>query len=350
MADTAPQTMTNETLPASTDAEMDAALEAIIGPDTSTAPAEPEAAEADEVVEAEDAAPPDRERDSQGRFTSSDSSDDDDSDGEVVEAKADEDSVKDTDDYRKALAALGRDGVSSKLIDRMTPDEVIEWGMKRAADQAKVDDYGRQLAEARKAANEGSAPESGKEQPGSSIDIDAAVKPFVEVFGDDVAEPLKQFGDVLVKSLSSEIEKQSAELSELRKSMVASSREALRSAMPKEYRLSADDRWSQVLERREEDVNAYPNEREALLAAARHVFADEIIKENSAKLRQLHKKRDQGQPMTASLSNKTQPPQTQDALEDAVLNALQDGDYSKVQRLTGRRASRGLNEIINSVS
>ena len=58
MADTAPQTMTNETLPASTDAEMDAALEAIIGPDTSTAPAEPEAAEADEVVKAEDAAPP----------------------------------------------------------------------------------------------------------------------------------------------------------------------------------------------------------------------------------------------------------------------------------------------------
>lgn len=114
----------------------------------------------------------------------------------------------DSDDFRKAYAALIRDGVPRETLDAMMdhPDRLLAWGQSAAKRQADVD---RTFAELKKAAETaGKAPEAPKgetppagAQPGT--DLAALLEPVAAALGDDVRDPLgKAFSAVLQEAQS----------------------------------------------------------------------------------------------------------------------------------------------------
>ena len=58
-----------------------------------------------------------------------------------------------TDELQKALTSLRRDGVPKSVLDEMleeNPQTILDWGLKSADAQAKVDGFGNRIAELEK--------------------------------------------------------------------------------------------------------------------------------------------------------------------------------------------------------
>ena len=290
----------------------------------------------------------DRTRDDSGRFTGK-SNDKGKEKPEAKSAQSPEPSavpegVK-ADDYRKALKALQFDGVPQKTLDALSPHELVEWGIKRAANHADVDRIKSQFGELKKAKE--AAGKSKETPPEPTIDVAGAVEPFAkqlaEYMGVDVKEfsgPLSEFAKTLLASNSNSALQ--SKLEAIERQFTDQQRDSARSKLSEKYDLDQDERWGRVLERRAADKNEYASEQEAIDAACRYEFADEIIAMFESKLKEQHKLRDKGQ-STAQHAKTPPKSQTTEDQEDQILNAILDGDRDKASRL-GRSSYRGANE------
>jgi hypothetical protein len=74
------------------------------------------------------------------------------------------------------------------------------------------------------------------------------------------------------------------------------------------------------------------------------VFADEIIAKYESNLKAQHKMRANGQTTTQTKKPSPEIAMSQDDLEEALLNAIQDGDAEAVQKLS-RQSYAGRNEV-----
>ena len=137
---------------------------------------------------------------------------------------------------------------------------------------------------------------------------------------------------------------QAKELESIRSQFQVQQQEAARAKLSDKYGLEDDARWDKVLERRAADRNEYASEREAVAAACRHEFADEIIADYAAKLKTEHKARDKGQ---STVQHGKTPPKamTEDDRETQLLHAIMDGDMDKANRL-GRRTNKSAVELM----
>jgi hypothetical protein len=285
-------------------------------------------------------APKGQTRDGNGRFvgktedTDEDMVDTDDQDtSEPDEDAAPRSDTVNPDEYRKAVNALQRVNTPQSVLDSMDPTDVVAWGSEVAKQQAETDGFGQKLAELQKA--KATAP---ADMP-FGVDLTEAVKPFAEYFGDDVAEPLQAFG----KALLSQVE---TKFSPLEKELKTQAQDAARTRLSDKYGLDRDDRWQKVLDRRTQDTNVYANEIDALNAAARHEFADEIIANYEKKVKAQHAKRANGQSTTESKTGHSE--NLPADAEDRLLNAIQDGDERAIKKYQTRTPKQGMHELLGS--
>lgn len=278
----------------------------------------------------------DKERDEHGRFKSTNP------DAEKKPAKS-----KDTtepaavpdgvnpDDYRKALKALHRDGVPSKTLESMEPQELVAWGIKRAGAQAEGDRLGNEVAKLRSTKKDESAkPDSAKEP---EPDYAALLEPLKAAYGDEIAEPLAQLAKQIHENATKGVDQREERLAKVEARIVNQERDAARNRLADKFSLQDEARWNRVLDRRESDKNDYDGEYEALAAACRIEFADEIIAEYEAKLKGQHELRAKGQ---STPQTRTEPvkAKTQDEQETDLLDAIFDGDMDRVHRIAKRTA------------
>jgi hypothetical protein len=295
----------------------------------------------------------DKARDEQGRFQPSKEK------PSKPEAKADSKPESDTavpegvksDDYRKALKALQLDGVSQKALDALDPSEIVAWGLKRAANHADIDrlktDLGKHKSEATAKPKDSTAPAA--EQP---MDLTKVVEPmakqFTEQFGVDMAAPLADFAKQLVESATAgqaaKLAEQQAFIDKINAQFTSQQQESARAKLTEKYELDKDERWDRVIAAREADKNEYASEAEAIQAACRHEFADEIIAGYEAKLKTEHQARAKGQSTT---QNQKVPPkaQTQDDQDDLILGHILEGRRDQAERL-GRGSYRSAGELM----
>jgi hypothetical protein len=242
-------------------------------------------------------------------------------------------------DYATAIQALHRDGVPPSVIESMKPAELVQWGKKRSETQKEVDGFASRIAELEK------RPEAPTETPEApSIDLDDAVKPFVEQYGEESAEPLKAFGKALheqaFQAATAKLAEQSSQLQAIQDQLLNQAREAAREGLKKQYKLDDPSRWQQVMDRRAQDSFPYTSEADALRASCQVLFSDELLAEAQAKKADTNQARANGQPTTTS---KGSPPPSDANLtpeqkfaknEREILEAILDGDDARVKALT----------------
>lgn len=296
----------------------------------------------------------DRVRDEHGRFSKPDATKPEAKSQQTPEPTVPE-GVK-PDDYRKALKALQFDKVPQKTLDTLSPSEIVEWGLERAKNHADVSRLKTDLANAKKSTPVKPDAEA-KAEPAAELDwsklVDPVAKTFQDYLGDSefkVQEPLTAFGKQIAEAVKKEFEAKHAAqqqvLDSIQSQFRSQQQEAARAKLTEKFNLDEADRWQKVVEFREQDKNEYASEYEAIQAACRHEFADEIIASYESKLKEQHKLRDKGQSTTSH--TKTPPKaRTQDDVETDIIMAIMDGDKEKAARL-GRSAHPSNTELAMS--
>lgn len=126
------------------------------------------------------------------------------------EESVDLDSVAEGE-LEKALSALRRDGLNKEVLDKMTEEEILALGLKRVKVQADTDDAFRRLKEMeaeKESATEDDQPESEPSEPTDQpelLDLDSAVEPFTDLFGEDAGEAIKGIQAATIKSLEDSV-------------------------------------------------------------------------------------------------------------------------------------------------
>lgn len=259
------------------------------------------------------------------------------------------------EDYRKALTALQFDKVPQKYLDSMDPGELIEWGTARAKNHADIERLKNDLNKAKSAPKETPKQEA-KAEP-AEVDWTKLVEPVQKQFSDyladpdfNISEPLTAFGKQIAElatgSLQAKLTAQQEIIDSIQGQFRTQQQDAARSKLTEKWELDNNDRWNQVLEHRKADKNEYASEAEAIEAACRYKFADEIIAKHEANLKTQHKLRENGQPSTQN-QKKPVKARTQEEQEDAVLDAILSGDRDKAARI-GRSASPSAGELMAS--
>ena len=238
-----------------------------------------------------------------------------------VEAVADQDTLE------KALSALKRDGLSASVIDKMTNSEIIELGEKRAKVQSDADNAYRELSELKK--QQEMAPESETESPAIAeptdqpvpANIQEAIQPFAEIFGDDAAEALAAYNKAPVEPLMQTLAAQSQMLEGM---LMDSAKGQLQARFPQ---LADSEGYARVSERMQSlaKTGEYSDVTTLMSDAARIEFSDESrrVAEEISNKRAKHKATGQMSPATGSA-----PPEhslSEDEREEMLLNALEDG-------------------------
>jgi len=313
------------------DAADDAVLDRIVGVDT----AEP-------VPATQDAAPAltdGRARDATGKFTSKKSETPAQSTQES-EPTATPTNGANTDEYRQAVRALQRDNVPHGVLDSMEPEAVIAWGTERAKTQLDVDRINSKNAELERAITlvQGKSEATVEDKP-STVDIDDVLGEFSDFFGDEAAEPLRKFGEAIVKQVQSGLGDQREQLQEILGRMQAQDQTEARKALADRYSLSDEQRWQAVQAYMAKDANTHSTASEAVLSACRQLFADEPHPDQIAAE---HNARDNGQPTTEHRAIPPAAEPTLDGLEDLLIDAIEDGDteeHDRIQRELRRRTA-----------
>ena len=255
---------------------------------------------------------------------------------EVEEQPVEEVAAQDT--LEKAISALKRDGLSTSVIDKMTNSEIIELGEKRAKVQSDADNAYRELSELRKSKE--MAQESETESPALAeptdqpvpANVQEAIKPFAEIFGDDAAEALSEYGKASVQPLMEVIQAQGQMLETV---LMDSAKTQLRDRFPQ---LDNGEEYAPVSTTMQSlaKTGEYSDISSLMSDAARIEFSDEsqqVATEISNK-RAKHKASGQMSPATGSA-----PPEhslSTDEREEMLLNALEDGmPMNEARRLYG---------------
>ena len=193
--------------------------------------------------------------------------------------KPEEDSVA-RDELEKAMAALKRDGLGSDVIEKMTNSEIIELGLKRAKVQGDADNAYRELSELKK--QQELAQESETESPANAeptdqpvdADLTKAIQPFAEIFGDDAAQALSEYGKASMEPMMQAIQAQNQMLETL---LMDSAKGKLQDRFPL---LADDESYARVSTRMHSlaKTGEYSDVDNLMADAARIEFSDETKK------------------------------------------------------------------------
>ena len=319
-----PSVDTQQEADVASDAAMDSALDTIIGDDTFLSPEQEALSRPTEGL---------RERGTDGRFKPKEETSVEAEDGEPEAATVDDGA--NTDEYKTALRSLQRDKVPAKVLDNLTPAEVIEWGQDRAANHLDVDRINSRNAELEQAkdALKATEPEAQADAVQESLDE------FKDYFGEEAAGPLKAYGEAILAKAQAGNESQNVVLQKLIDRMQAQESTEAREALSERWALS-DTRWQTVEAHMAKDANEYPTVKAAVQAACRQLFADDNIDDLNSKLHTEHGKRDRGQPTTEHRGATPPAAKDMDALEDEGLDAILDGDDAEIAKSERRIAAR----------
>jgi hypothetical protein len=303
------------------DADADAWLEAN---DISSVPPEAPPVDVPETSAKEGQPGGDRTRDDKGRFTSTPESSDTAQPTESAEA------VK-PEGYTKAVNALKRAQTPQSVIDSMEPQAVVDWGSSLAKVQAESDGFGKQVSDLKAELAKMAGVEAKAAEP--TFDLDKALEPIREYYGDEGAEPIKGVLEQVLKASTPATDPAIAEKLEKLEALQRDrdQRDARRDIQEKhpEYGLDDDARWDRLLASRRGDLDAH----------RRLLFADEITSDYRSKLKETHAARDAGQP-TPPTGPAPPGEMSNDALEDLWLNAKQDGNDAECNRIAALMKTR----------
>jgi hypothetical protein len=284
---------------------------------------------------------PVRERDPSGKFKKSEQADKPESPKETPQPAVPE--GVNPSEYEDAVKALHRDGVPPSAIDSLDPEAVVAWGQKRAKAQKDVDGYAARLRDLEKRKEDAPA----KEAP--QLDFSDAIKGITDIYGDEATGPFSKFAETIAAKVMETVPNQSSDVEQLRASLTARDREDARNRLDKDYKLGESDRWQRVLQYREWDQNNWSTEHEAIEAACQVLFSSERIAEaeakaadKSAKLREQHKLRENGQSTTETRAAPPPKPPEGGDLDMAILDAILDGDEQRRDALS-RQAKKPMN-------
>ena len=241
-------------------------------------------------------------------------------------------------DLESALSALRRDGLPQSVIDKMTNEEVMALGAKRAKVQGDTDNAYRELQEMK--SGKEMAPESGEdstvqaepaEQP-SPVDLKTAIEPFVDVFGEDAGESLEKALHATVQPVLAQFKAQQDMLEGM---LLQSSRQSLSEQYPG---MAGDEGYGRVSERMQTLVKSgeYHDINTLMADAARLEFADESAAMSNELKSKLARDKAGGKMMPTGKAATPETSMDDDEREDALLDALENGmDIAEAKRLYG---------------
>lgn len=244
------------------------------------------------------------------------------------------------EDYEKALSALRRDGLPAEVVDQMSQQQVLDYGAKRLKVQADTDNAFRELQE--KSTQEEQAAESPAEsvpttqsepteQP-AAVDLDEAIKPFVDIFGQEAGDALRKATQA-TQAPPSHLEAQlQYALGALEKQLVSSARSELSGQYPD---LVTDDGMQKVNDRMQSLVKTgeYTDINTLMSDAARIELSASKV---DAGLANKNRLKASGQPMPSNGADKVGGSMTHEERQTALLDALEEGmDVREATRLYG---------------
>lgn len=230
-------------------------------------------------------------------------------------------------ELEKAMAALRRDGLPQTLIEKMSNEEVLEYGEKRAKVQGDTDDAYRQLSELK----------NGKETPAESnetsetvaesaevtpvVDLKEAVQPFAEIFGEDAAQALQSVTEAAIAPYVQQLQTQAAAMETL---MVDSARNQLVGEYPG---LSTPEGYSAVTDRMKSLLKTgdYSDVNTLMADASRITFASESNSQAQNYQTKLAQDRNLGQMTPSDKGSVPQKSMTSEDRDDAMLAAIEAG-------------------------
>ena len=213
-------------------------------------------------------------------------------------------------DLERALSALRRDGLDKDLLDTMDESQILALGLKRIKVQADTDDAYRRLKEletGKETATEEEQTESEPSEPTEQpelLDLDSAVEPFSDLFGEDAGKALKGIQQATVKSIEDSVinpmrqamEQMGATLGNL---MAEDSRRRMADEYPE---IQKDEVFASVRDRAQKLAanGGYDNLDAVLWDAARLEFSDSDRKAARTLSKNRDSLRSNGQPMNTS--------------------------------------------------
>lgn len=255
------------------------------------------------------------------------------------EAREQPEATEESPELEKAITALRRDGLPKGLIEKMSNEEILDYGDKRSKVQGDTDEAYRQLSELKK--SQETAPESSEksealaepvDQP-SPVNLQDAVKPFADLFGDDAAQALQQ---VTAAALQPYVQQINMQQNVLEGFLMKEAKAELAEQYPS---LDTDDGYERVSERMKSLVKSgeYSDIKELMSDASRLVFADGDGPHGTNYQTQLAKSKASGQPTADGRSTVGGPPMTEEERDEAILEMIESGQSPKdIQRVLGR--------------
>ena len=244
-----------------------------------------------------------------------------------------------SDDLEKAIAALKRDGLPASVIEKMTNSEIVALGEKRAKVQGDADNAYRELTELKN--QKEMAPESETEsaalaeptdQP-VSANVQEAIQPFADIFGDDAAEALSEYGKASMAPLLETIQAQSNMLEAV---LMDSAKGKLQDRFPQ---LADGESYARVSDRMRSlaKTGEYADIDNLMSDAARIEFSDETKQVADEISNKRAKLKAGGQMTPAGGAETPEHSLSTDEREDKLLEALESGmPRHEAQRLFGR--------------
>ena len=266
------------------------------------------------------------------------------SDSEELEKASEEPKAADADEFEKALSALKRDGLTKDLIEKMDDQEVLKVGLKRAKVQADADNTYRELSELKKQmeTDPESRMESSDSEPADQptpVDLNSAVEPFSEIFGEEAAQALTQVQQAAMQTFEPRLEQMQQGVSTAMAMIEGMLLKTARADLAERFPLmSDDDGFGRVRGRMDSLVKTgeYTDISNLMNDAARIEFSDEgAAAQADFKLQKMRQKA-AGQMTPTEKVSQPGAAMTDEDRDDALLTALESGmGVAEAKRLTG---------------
>ena len=266
------------------------------------------------------------------------------SDSEELEEASEEPEAIDSDELERALSALKRDGLTKELIDKMDNQEILNVGLKRAKVQADADNTYRELSELKKQmeTDTESRMESSESEPADQptpVDLNSAVEPFSEIFGEEAAQALTQVQQAAMQTFEPRLEQMqqgvSTAMAMIEGMLLKSARADLAERFPL---MSDDDGFTRVRGRMDSLVKTgeYTDIGHLMNDAARIEFSDEgAAAQADFKLQKMRQKA-AGQMTPTEKVSQPGAAMPEEERDDALLTALENGmGIDEAKRLAG---------------
>lgn len=255
------------------------------------------------------------------------------------------------EEFDSAFQVLLAAGVPPSVLKNASKSDLVKWSQKQAKREADIQlamqeraDLKKQLAGPAKQTTDKPEPSSGV--PTGASDLTAAIKPLVDVYGEDMQKPLEAFAQGLMAAIEAKyapvIEGLTSSAGSGDELLVERARERLGDRFPK---LADDSEFEKVMAKTIAlaQTGAYreaaPTRLGRLMAAMEDasglIFRDQGEPERARKA-EVNKSRDQGQPI-AKTSRQAPRAQSKDDKSWQAFNLAEDGDEDAARRLMARR-------------